>query len=211
MNLTDLFKASLDELRAVNCIFAVGGGFAADLYRKQPRGTSDIDYLFLVDGLEVKTGKDLLKKLNLAAGEVKLHQLTRSPRMHKKSEEVYILVGRTTEEDPGVDLLLPSFPWFQNAIQRAQNHLVDFGFGPVPTITAEDVLLAKLFAKRPKDIDDIISIFDSGHALDLAYLAGEMERLKYSLPDEAVPAAPKALKIFAKRTKRRREPFPPEK
>ena len=109
MNLTELFRASLKELRALDCTFAIGGGFAADLYRKQPRGTNDIDYLFLTDGIGTQAGKNMLSKLKLSAGEVRLHQLTRTPKMNKRSQDVYILVGRNTSEDPGVDLLLPPF------------------------------------------------------------------------------------------------------
>ena len=201
MNLTELFKTSLEELRAIDCTFAVAGGFAADLYRKQARGTNDIDYLFLANSLGTQVGKELLLKLKLGAGEIKLHQLTKSPRMNKKSQEVYILVGRKTSEDPGVDLLLPPFPWFQKALERAQSNPVDFGFGPTPTIKVEDVILAKLFAGRPKDVDDIISIFESERTLDLAYLAGEMERLGLMLPQVALSVAPKALRVFARRRK----------
>jgi hypothetical protein len=208
MNLTELFRASLKELRTIDCTFAVGGGFAADLYRKQLRGTSDIDYLFLTDGPVAQTGKGLLEKLNLGTGELKLHQLSRTPAMNKKSQEVYILVGRKTNEEPGIDLLLPPFPWFHKALMRAQSHMVDFGFGPTPTITAEDVILAKLFANRPKDIDDIISIFESDHTLDLAYLIGEMERLKLGLPEVTVSVAPKALRVFSKRINKEKKPFP---
>ena len=208
MKLTELFRASLKELRASGAAFAIGGGFAADLYRKQPRGTNDIDYLFLADVGDLASGKELLKKLGLSAGEVKFHQLSRAPRMNKKSQEVYILVGRISDDDPGVDLLLQPFPWFQKALERAQSHLIDFGFGPTPTLTAEDLILAKLFANRPKDVDDLISIFESGRPLDLAYLAGGMERLGFTLPSETISLAPKALRVFSRRKKGKRMPFP---
>jgi hypothetical protein len=208
MNISELFNVSIKEMRAMKCSFAVGGGFAADLYRHQARGTADIDYLFLVEGDSEEVGKKYLSKLNLSAAEVRLHQLTRSPRMNKKSQDIFILVGRAAGQDAGVDLLLPSFPWFQNALERAQHHLVDFGFGPTPTITVEDCILAKTFASRPKDIDDILSIFEAGHPLDLAYLTGELERLQMRLPEEAKSLAPKALRVFSKRKKRQKKSFP---
>lgn len=206
MNLTDLFKRSLDELRSLECTFAVGGGFAADLYRKQERGTGDIDFLFIAEEPIADRGREILQKLGFKVGEARLHNLTRSPQMNKKNQPIYILVGRTDDEnEPGVDLLLPSFPWFEKALARAQSNLVDFGFGPTPTMTVEDILLAKMFAKRLKDVDDIISIFERQLSLDLEYLAGEMERLKFVVPDDAIVVTPKALKILTRRRKKNRD------
>jgi hypothetical protein len=200
MKLSEIFKAASEELNNLDCMFAVGGGLAADLYRKETRTTKDADFLFLADGMEIDKGRELLEKLNLGVGEVKLHQLTRSPSMNKKSKEVYMLVGRAGEEGmPGVDLLLPPFPWFANAIRRAQSNLMDFGFGPVPTLTAEDIILAKLFANRYKDLDDVQSIFEAKKPLEIGYLAAEMDRLGFSFPLDLARIAPRELRRFAKR------------
>lgn len=216
MTLTELFLSAVRELRLLECKFAVGGGFAADLYRSEIRGTGDIDFLFLTNGSEKEKGKALLNQLDLNGREATLFDLKRLPGMNKKSADVFILVGRKGKEKEGVDLLLPPFPWFQNAIERAQVNLFDFGhgIGVVPTLTAEDVILAKLDAGRLKDKDDINSIFaayadpDSKVELDLNYLIAEMSRLKLRLPDEVIREAPKALRVFAKKRKRRKTPFP---
>lgn len=208
MNLSELFKATVEELQRLQCKFAVAGGLAASLYREQSRTTFDADFLFLANGLEVKKGRELLEKLNLGVGEVKLHQLTRSPQMNKKSKETFILVGRKGKENPGVDLLLPPFPWFEKAINRAEANKFDFGFGKIPTVTPEDMILTKLYANRPKDVDDIISIFESGKELDLTYLAGEISRMQLTLPKDALQVAPKALKRFAKKPLTRKRSFP---
>jgi hypothetical protein len=183
----------------------VGGGLAADLYRKDTRSTGDIDMLLLANGRELVKGKEILASLNLIVGEIKLHHLRQMPSMNKKNQEVFILVGRSKNiEDPGVDLLLPTFPWFANAIRRAQSNLVDFGFGDLPVLTAEDVIIAKLFAKRFKDLDDVQSIFQSEISLDIAYLEAEMERLALVVPVELLEVAPKTLKPFMKRRARKR-------
>ena len=204
MKLSELFKAASKELTDLECTFAVGGGLAADLYRKDTRSTNDVDFLFLADGMELDKGRTLLRKLNLGVGEVKLHQLTRSPAMNKKSKGTYILVGRANADDPGVDLLLPPFPWFANAMRRSQSNLIDFGFGSVPTLTAEDIILAKLFANRFKDLDDVQSILEAKKPLDVGYLAAEMDRLGFSFPPEVVAVAPKELRRFAKRKAQRK-------
>lgn len=208
MKLSELFEAASKELNTFDCKFAVGGGLAADLYRKETRTTKDADFLFLAGGMELEKGRTLLKKLNLGVGEIKLHQLTRSPSMNKKSKDVYILVGRSSADEPGVDLLLPPFPWFANAVRRAQSNLVDFGFGLVPTLTAEDIILAKLDANRFKDLDDVQSIFEAKEALDIGYLEAEMDRLGFTFPPEIVQIVPKNLKRFAKRKMRRKKSFP---
>lgn len=216
MSLGKLFASAVRELRALKCEYAVGGGFAADLYRYQVRGTGDIDFVFFTDGMEKEKGKELLERLELEGKEVTLFDLKRLPGMNKKNADVFILVGRKGKSKEGVDLLLPPFPWFQQAIKRAQSNLFDFGHdtGPVPTLTAEDVILAKLFAGRLKDWDDVNSIFqaqadpDSRVALDLNYLIQQMERLNLSLPKECLPDAPTALRIRAKQKKKVKKAFP---
>jgi hypothetical protein len=216
MSLGELFVSTISELRKLRCEYAVGGGLAADLYRSQVRGTGDIDFLFFTDGLESKKGRELLEKLGLTAKETTIFDLKHAPGMNKKSADVFILVGRRGKEEEGVDLLLPPFPWFKPAIRRAQSSHFDFGHGtgPVPTLTAEDVILAKLFAGRLKDKDDINSIFeshadqDSNVRLDLNYLIEQMQKLDLPMPQENIEAAPIALRVFAKQMKIPRKPFP---
>jgi len=216
MNLAELFVSAVKELKSLECEFAVGGGFAADLYRSQVRGTGDIDFLFFTNGLEKEKGKKLLIKLGLEGKEATLFDLKRLPGMNKKSADVFILIGRKGKEKEGIDLLLPPFPWFEQAIRRAQSNLFDFGHGvgPVPTLTSEDVLLAKIYADRLKDKDDINSIFeahsdpDSNVQLDLNYLIEQMQKLNLSLPKENLKMAPTALRIVARRKKKSNKLFP---
>ena len=68
--------------------------------------------------------------------------------MNKKREPAAIIVGRAGELDVGVDFILPEMPWFESAITRAQANQLDFGFGEIPCITLEDMIIAKLFAGR---------------------------------------------------------------
>lgn len=81
----------------------------------------------------------------------------------------------------------------------------------MPTLTAEDVILAKLYAGRLKDKDDILSIFQASNKsqvkLDLNYLISEMNRLKLSLPEELTKEAPKALRVLARRKKQSKKSF----
>ena len=79
----------------------------------------------------------------------------------------------------GIDLILPVLPWVEPAIARAQLNKIDFGFGMLPTITPEDLILAKLFAiydnpDRPYDRDDVISVCSNTPDLDRGYLASQI-------------------------------------
>jgi hypothetical protein len=92
----------------------------------------------------------------------------------------------------GVDILLPAIPWVADAVRRAQHNRVDFGFGAVPVITVEDLILAKLYALnsarlRAKDLDDLQSIYESGCDIDIAYLSGQMRSFDIRVPRAAEP------------------------
>ncbi|MEX2605735.1 MAG: nucleotidyl transferase AbiEii/AbiGii toxin family protein [Kiritimatiellia bacterium] len=75
---------------------------------------------------------------------------------------------------------------------------IDFGFGRIPTLTVEDVILAKLCAiqskVRPKDLDDLDSIFTAKPAMDWSYLKREAERMQLRLPSSAKPFLPDVLR-----------------
>ena len=92
-----------------------------------------------------------------------------------------------------MDILLPEMPWVESALRRGQANQVDFGFGAVPTLTLEDAVLSKLYALnrlRAKDLDDLQSIFEADHEVDVPYLAGQMRRIGIVIPRPAAPFLP---------------------
>lgn len=95
-----------------------------------------------------------------------------------------MLIGRETTTSPsiGADLILPRIPWVPSALKRAQDNQLDFGFGSIPVLTVEDVIVAKCYAlhhavSRPKDLDDLQSILEAEHALDLVYIRTQLVNL----------------------------------
>ena len=60
-----------------------------------------------------------------------------------------------------IDILLPAVAYQEVALDRAQDHV----------ITAEDGIVHKLIAWRPRDRNDIASILEAGHDLDEGYIA----------------------------------------
>jgi hypothetical protein len=202
MSLEQLFKSAVRELRERRILFAVAGGLAADLYRNEPRLTMDVDLVILTEGSGTETAISVIEALGLHAGIARAADLAGGPlfAIRRRNTEPRMIVGRTPGKasQEGVDILLPSIPWAKSAVERGQCNQVDFGFGPVPALTLEDIILAKLYCLmatplRAKDLDDIQSIFLSRPDLDLPYLAGQMQRIKITIPKAAKAFLPKLI------------------
>jgi hypothetical protein len=202
MALERLFRAAVRELRERKILFAVAGGFAADLYRNAPRLTADVDLVILTESHGMETAIEVIEALGLQAGVARKADLAGGPMfaIRRGDTEPCMVIGRAAGHPSaeGVDILLPSIPWAKDAVQRAQSNEVDFGFGPVPALTVEDVVLSKLYSLmasqlRAKDLDDLQSIFAAGVEPDLAYLAGQMQRFGITIPTAARPFLPASL------------------
>ncbi|MFH1018639.1 MAG: nucleotidyl transferase AbiEii/AbiGii toxin family protein [Pseudomonadota bacterium] len=208
----EILRTTERALRRVDCRFAVAGGIAANLFRKEPRLTRDVDLLLLADApiRSQEVAGRLLRDLGFRVGIARQADLKRSPMMGRKTSPVVMLVGRMEgrESEGGVDILLPGMLWVPQAVERAQHHVIDFGFAKLPTITVEDFIVSKAFALRDnpsrfKDMDDVQAVFESGNLLDLIYLVEQFERFRLSLPRELRRSAPSALRrVMRSRAKR---------
>lgn len=203
MDLFELFPKAVELLRARNVPFAVAGGFAAGLYRAEPRVTMDVDFGVALDRDAESVGKDILSELRLIPGTLRAAELAGGPlfAIKRKSTPVVMLVGRAEgKRNGGIDLMLPSIPWVRGAVKRAGDNLADFGFGPVPVLRVEDVILSKLYALqgnvRAKDLDDLHSIMDSKRELDLAFLRTQIQTLNLKLPSAGKELVPEYLRIL---------------
>ena len=114
-----------------------------------------------------------------------------------------MVVGRRKDDVDavGANLLLRSLPWVPTALNRAKDHQVNFGFGPLPVLTVEDVILSKLSAlahavNRPKDLDDLLSIYETGVKPDLVYLQAELDRLKLRITAQTKATLPGELRTM---------------
>ena len=203
MSLDLLLKKLVKELRPYAGFYALCGGLAASLYRVTPRVTNDIDIALALKSLEQskRAAKSVLKAIGLTPtlGWI-------AGTGNRIATATPMIIGRrsSSELSSTVDFLLPAFPWVKEAVRRAQFNLVDFGAVKLPVITPEDLILAKIFAlniepSRFSDLDDLQSIFKGKLELDLAYITGELSRLKLRLPRELESVAPAALKKLRKR------------
>lgn len=197
MKLEELFEQAVAELRRRGVPFAVAGGFAVDLYRREPRLTMDVDFAILTEGEDVSAAVSLVESLGLHAGIAREADLAGGPlfAIRGQSTKPCMIIGRPSDDPSGegIDLLLPSIAWVESALQRAQANQVDFGFGPVPALTIEDAIVSKLYALgrlRAKDLDDLQSIFEEDQEIDIPFLAGQMRRFGLDIPRQAEPFLP---------------------
>lgn len=146
---SDSVAAAAEILDRLGGRWAVIGALAALEYRVTPRVTTDADIL-----ADPRPG---LSEAFRAAGYE-----TRS--VADEGEEPYLLVVRG--HGHRIDILLSTLEYQDVALDRAQDNV----------ITVEDVIIHKLIAWRPRDRDDIASILEAGHHLDVGYIehwAGE--------------------------------------
>jgi hypothetical protein len=199
--LADLTKQVCETLWKQQVQFALAGGIPADLYRGEPRATDDIDILVAIDEKNVNRARDIILSLGYipaVATEPMLKGDTRF-RGKRKRGTPQIVVGRDKEKPYGVDLLLLSFPWARDALERSQHNLIDIaGIGQVPCMTVEDMIISKLFAiknnslrrYKKSDIPDIALMLENNPDVDLNYLSNAMENLELILPKGVEQDAP---------------------
>ncbi len=211
MTLLDLFEKVAKELHREEILFALAGGLAASAYRQQKRTTDDLDYVVAIEPDSFSKLHRILEKFHLKGAWAREADLRGGPlfAIKKKNTPEWILVGRDPKDRTkvGIDFILTRIPWAPLALQRAKNNQIDFGFGPIPCITPEDLILSKLFAldlngRRFSDLDDLQDIFRSRQGLNLEYLAGQMANLRLPLPPSIVEDAPVTLQILSKKIRR---------
>jgi hypothetical protein len=119
------------------------GALAALQYRAQPRATTDVDFL-------ARTLDGLVEAMEADGYECKT--------MAEPGAAPFVVFIRG--KGHRVDVLLAETEYQHTALDRATG----------PAITAEDVIVHKLIAWRPRDQDDIAQILAAGLALDTAYI-----------------------------------------
>jgi hypothetical protein len=140
---SDSAASAAEVFAACGGRWALVGALAALRYRATPRLTTDADFLADdVDGLE-----DAFREAGYEVTPV-----------GEAGERPHLLVVRGRGDQ--IDVLLPVVEYQEVALQRAEDHV----------ITAEDVIIHKLIAWRPRDRNDIASILEAGTDLDDAYI-----------------------------------------
>jgi hypothetical protein len=147
---------------------AIIGG-AAMVLRVRPRPTFDVD-------LVIEAARAQLDEILDAAAGVGL-KLIDEPHARELAEEGLVQLDGPDGEGGGLgaDLIFVDSPFLSRVVQRAT--VVEGPF-TIPVATPEDLLLLKLEAGRPVDLDDAIAIKDVyADTLDRTYLAEQGELL----------------------------------
>lgn len=208
MTLKYFFKKVVDALDDHKVAYALAGGMVASIYRENERTTNDLDFLIVA---ETKTGEiasSIIKKFKLTPHLVRKAELEGGPMfaIKRKNTAPYIVAGRPEKggQNIGLDFILPSMPWFAEAIKRAQFNKIDFGFKAIPCLTKEDLIISKLYSlkndqKRFNDMDDLSSIFRASHEIDIPYICGQMQKLQLQVPESLKEIVPKPLLLTSKK------------
>lgn len=159
---------AIDFLTDEKVSYALIGGLAASL-RGEPRVTADVD---LVIGTSVDGALRLLKSIEKSAFE----PLFSGVEEVVSQAFILPLLHRTTAVKVDLSIGLSGFE--QQLIQRATP--VDLAGQAVRLATAEDLLVMKLLAGRPRDQQDAVGIVAvQGDSLDWEYcsqIAQELEQ-----------------------------------
>lgn len=152
--------------------FAVIGGVAASLHGK-PRVTKDVDVVALA---EDDTWLDLVDD----AKQWGLRPRIPDAIEFAKVTRVLLLIHDPTRIE--IDLSFGMLPFEAELVGRAR--LRKIRRVTFPVASAEDLLVMKALAMRPRDIADIEGILQSVHSLDLARVRATLAQLSAALESE---------------------------
>ncbi len=164
-----------DFLRAAEVPFAVIGGIAT-VVRGEPRFTADVD---IVAGVDVDRCLQLLDVLE----DTPFCPLFAD--VAAVVEKAFLLPLRHRQTKVKVDLAVGITGFERQAIGRATK--VELAGCSIPVVSAEDLILMKSLAARPRDTDDVSGIIRrQGETLDWDYLLKTAEQLQEALGHDLV-------------------------
>ncbi len=172
----ELISAIAHSLDGKGIPYMVIGGQAV-LIHGEPRLTRDIDVTLGI-GPE---GMDLVLE---AVEELGLEALPEDVRAFVR--RTMVLPARHAPSGMRVDFIFSFTPYERQAIERAS--VVDIKGTPVRFASAEDLVIHKLFARRPRDLEDARGIILKNPSLDRDYVRGWLEEFDASLPGSGLVA-----------------------
>jgi len=144
--------------------YMIIGGQAVLLYG-EPRFTRDID-------VTLGSGPNRLEDLLGAVSDLGLVVLPEDANDFVAET----MVLPTLDEGSGirVDFIFSLTPYEKEAISRATN--VDIGGRQVAFASVEDLIIHKIFAGRPRDLEDVRSVILKNRSIDMKYIQAWLER-----------------------------------
>jgi hypothetical protein len=134
------------------------GGQAVLLYG-EPRLTKDID-------ITLGVGLERLSEIRAIVDRLRLEYVT--DNVDDFAKETMVLPVIDQKSGIRVDLIFSFSPYERQAIERARE--ISFGRTKVRFADLEDVVIHKVIAGRPRDIEDVLSILAKNPSFDPHYI-----------------------------------------
>ena len=164
----DVLNTAIEALSTPPLPYCLIGALALGAYGR-PRATHDVDLLILTDSATSHSYLDPLRAKGFAVAS-DWHE------GNPMARDVVMRLKHTSAPDFPLDLIFATSPLHKNALDRRK--LIDLHGTRVSISSAEDLILLKLSAGRPRDFDDVMGIVGNASApLDLDYLWSWAERL----------------------------------
>ena len=145
------------------------GGQAVLLYGS-PRLTVDIDVTLGIGAEKLPLVVDLLREIDLTIIPENLTEFV---------GETSVLPAKDELTGIRVDFIFSFTPYEQRAIKRAND--ITFGDVKVKFASVEDIIIHKIFASRPRDIEDVRSILLKNRDIDIEYIKEWLKEFSASM------------------------------
>ena len=185
-----IFKSVEDVLMDVTCLcdtleleYAVMGGLAVRVHGI-PRPTYDVDFQLAVNNDMLNRFFDEAERIGYTVSDVfRSGWRDTVGGMPLVKLKTYLASGVTVD----VDIFLNETPFQKSLMNRRVS--VDFAGARINFVTAEDLVLLKLIASRPRDLGDVGDILFVQGSIDIQYMnhwakeLGIMDRLTQALSE----------------------------
>ncbi len=164
MSIEHVLFTWVDLCDRLNIDFAVMGGIAVRAHGV-PRPTYDVDLTIAADDSKIQELLVTARNMDCLVPEPYLKGWK-----DRVSGMPVIKLKQWLKDGCGidVDLFVAESPFLRSLMGRRQ--LSDVGGRQVPVATAEDVILLKLIASRPRDLGDVQDILFMQGGLDVGYM-----------------------------------------
>jgi predicted nucleotidyltransferase len=177
-----LLKKLASTLKDHNIPYMIIGGQAVLVYG-EPRLTKDID-------VTLGIGPDFWEKIKHPIEKIGLKILTENPQEFVK--KTFVLPTEDPDSGFRVDFIFSITPYEALAIERAIT--VQIEDVEIKFTSLEDLVIHKMFAGRPRDIEDIINILEKNPYFDKKYILKWLKKFDLSLSKKFVEEFEEILK-----------------
>ena len=170
----EALQAFHDALIELGAPFTFIGGVAV-IARGVPRLTVDIDATIRAPGTDVDSIFEALARHNIGT---RIDQAKEFARMH------HVFLGRHEPTGTPIDLSLAYLDFEDEAIQSSDE--IDYAQVRIPVARAEDLVVYKIVAFRPRDIDDAEKLLNLHHGeIQIARVRRLVQQFCEALEDTA--------------------------